>query len=174
MRNALYADGGVIGGNPSEIGGTWAWRHVGLDGEINSGSGVIAPREAGLAVVTNNLTEMLAVLKGLQALPDGWQGVVYSDSNVTLGRVFRGWKWANIPTWVHDLYRQQVERLAWSSIDFVLLAGHPTAAQLAAGTGRHGYPVSEHNVWCDKACRRAGEHFLAEMETRTVKGLVPA
>ena len=30
---ALYADGGVIGSNPSSLGGTWAWCGVSASGD---------------------------------------------------------------------------------------------------------------------------------------------
>jgi hypothetical protein len=42
---SVYADGGVIGANPSPKGGTWAWCHVNdADHRVKSGSGLnIAP-----------------------------------------------------------------------------------------------------------------------------------
>lgn len=173
--NQLFVDGGVIGANPSGIGGTWAWRHVGPDSAIHSGSGCITPAAAGLVGVTNNLTEMMALLMGLRPLPNDWRGTIYSDSAITLGRAFDGWRWAGIPMWMQKQYQQETLRLVnWRTLGHVLLDGHPTAAQLAAGVGKRGHPVSEHNVWCDKACRRAGEHYLAQMEQVTIKALVAA
>ena len=36
----------------------------------------------------------------------------------------------------------------------VLVQGHPTKAELENGWGtKRDLPVSEHNVWCDKACK---------------------
>lgn len=171
LSNALFADGGVIGANPSGIGGTWAWRWVReslvvCDGLlVTQDSGVITPRQADLPSITNNLTEMLALVRGLQALSISWTGTVYSDSQITLGRVFQGWKWKNIPLWLHHEYQQARARLvSWEKIKWVLLQGHPTRAELAAGVGSRGYPVSEHNVWCDKACGESAAEFLREME----------
>jgi hypothetical protein len=34
----------------------------------------------------------------------------------------------------------------------VLLGGHPTPEELAAGARAGAVPVSEHNCWCDAAC----------------------
>lgn len=165
--NQLYVDGGVIGKNPSSIGGTWAARLVMNGTVIREASGVITPAEAGLPAITNNLTEMLALVSGLEMIPNTtW--TIYSDSQVTLGRAFDGWKWSNIPPWLHERYRVQRTALDWSKLSYVLLAGHPIQAQLAAGVGRHGLPVSIHNVWCDKACREAGSALLiSQMEPIT-------
>ena len=162
----LYADGGVIGQNPSAVGGTWAWRQVsevpGMGDVVGASSaGVITPKEAGMLAISNNLTEMLAVLRGLESLPADWVGTVCSDSQVTLGRLFAGWKWTNIPLWMHQLYQEQAKRLVyWSAIRHQLLAGHPTRAQLQAGAGHSGLPVSEHNKWCDAMCGLAAEAHL--------------
>jgi ribonuclease HI len=163
----LFADGGVIKKNPSTIGGTWAFRIV-LNGVVRcERSGVITPAEAQLPAITNNLTEMIAVVQGLKqlTLTPQFCGTVYSDSQITLGRVFEGWKWTGIPTWLHLQFQRAREGLKrWDQIQHVLLAGHPTRAQLEAGIGRHGYPVSEHNVWCDKACTQAALEYLKEQQ----------
>jgi ribonuclease HI len=171
--NALYVDGGVIGKNPSEIGGTWAARLV-VDGQVTrESSGVITPTEAELLAITNNLTEMLALVEGLEMLPFGWQGTIYSDSMVTLGRAFLGWKWHNVPLWLQREYWQARERLMhWDELTFVLLDGHPTKAQLAAGVGKRGHPVSEHNVWCDHACQQVGERLKLSTATAIHDGHV--
>ncbi len=165
MITELYVDGGVIASNPSAIGGTYAVRLIYDDGQVYGYSGVLSARnmETG-GLVTNNQTEMLALLHGLSSLPDDWQGTIYSDSAVTLGRAFQGWKWTNIPEWMHEKYRKQRRNLIyWDQIKWVLLDGHPTRAQLIAGIGKRGHPVSEHNVWCDHACTEAGQRFLEEI-----------
>lgn len=150
---AVYADGGVIGRNPSEIGGTWAWCHVDADGEyIQCASGVIRPAQIGLPAVTNNVTEFAALARALRALPDGWSGEVYSDSRITLGRFFEGWKLEGIPENWHDCVQRHIRRLG--ELNWTLLDGHPTQAQLATGIGKRGNPVSRHNAWCDKECNR--------------------
>lgn len=162
--NELYCDGGVIGRNPSLYGGTWAFRRL-RDGLIVSEqSACISLLDAQVPAVTNNLTEMLALVRGLQSLPPTWIGVVYSDSLITLGRAFQGWKWKNIPPWLHQEYQQARGCLVnWKQIRWVLLQGHPTKAELAAGIGSRGYPVSEHNVWCDKACGNRAAEYMAQI-----------
>lgn len=159
MTTSLYCDGGVIGANPSKVGGTWAFCIVDAGERIMSGSSVFAPTDE-LPAITNNFTEMLALINGLRALPDGWAGTVYSDSQITLGRAFDGWKWTNIPDWLHREYQVERARLDWKNIKHILVQGHPTKAELAAGIGSRGYPVSEFNVWCDKACGDAGRWYL--------------
>jgi len=148
---AIYADGGTIGGNPSPVGGTYAWCHVdAADRRVAWDSGRLKVRPP----VTNNQAELYAVLAALATLPDGWSGHVCSDSQVTLGRVCgEGEKRStNIP-------RGWIERLAYhrgrlGELVPVQLDGHPTKAELEAGIGHRGNPVSVHNVWCDEACRR--------------------
>lgn len=160
--NQLYVDGGVIKINPSSIGGTWAARLVEDDKVKGEWSGAITPDQARMPAISNNLTEMLALVRGLEMLPFDWRGTVYSDSAVTLGRAFQSWRWNNVPRWLYDAFGNQCARLVhWNQIHYVLLDGHPTKAQLAAGLGKRGHPVSEHNVWCDKACCAAAERFLS-------------
>ena len=157
----LYCDGGVIGRNPSELGGTWAFCIVENNVRKVESSGYITPDMAVTEVITNNLTEMLALLKGLAELPKDWSGTVYSDSQVTLGRAFEGWKWKNIPMWMHATYQEQRARLVnWDRIEYTLLQGHPTRAELSRGIGSRGYPVSIHNQWCDKRCGEMAVKFM--------------
>lgn len=157
----LFVDGGVIKINPSPIGGTWAARLLEAGQVLQESSGVITPEEARMPTVSNNLTEMLALVRGLELLPPDWRGTVFSDSQVTLGRAFMGWNWKNVPRWLYDAFGAQATRLIhWKQINFVLLDGHPTKAQLEAGLGKRGHPVSEHNVWCDAACGEAARKFF--------------
>lgn len=159
--NQLYADGGVIQINPSSIGGTWAYRILEDGVVICEKSGVITPAQAKMPTISNNLTEMCALVAGLRALPADWVGTVYSDSQVTLGRVFLSWKWKNIPEWLHKYFQDARARLIhWDQVTWVLLDGHPTRAQLVAGIGKRGHPVSENNKWCDEACQKAAADFM--------------
>lgn len=163
MIVSLYCDGGVIGSNPSAIGGTYAWRLIWDDGTTSGVGKVLLPQDVG-GPVTNNQTEMMALLEGLRRLPDYFVGTIYTDSQVTLGRVFQGWKWKNIPAWMHKQYQEQRARFTyWEDIKYVLLDGHPTKQQLQAGVGKRGSPVSEHNVWCDHECQRVGHEFLTNI-----------
>ena len=166
MIKTLYADGGVIGHNPSGIGGTWAWCLANeADEMIAHGQGHITPAEAEMPGITNNLTEMLALIRGLEQLPVDFKGTVCSDSQITLGRVFWGWKWSNIPGWMHRRFQAARKRLVnFEQITVVQLDGHPTVAQLGAKIGKRGNPVSKHNVWCDRACGEAAQNYLRMME----------
>lgn len=158
---AVYADGGVIQVNPSPIGGTWAWCHVDAEGtRIQIASGVVIPRTS-CPLITNNLTEYIAVVKALEALPEGWHGTVYSDSQVTIGRIFWGWKQSNLPPVLMRQADAAKARINFPLCRAVLLDGHPTKAQLLAGVGKRGNLVSEHNVWCDKRCGEEAAAFWA-------------
>lgn len=166
MITTLYVDGGVIASNPSIIGGTWAWCLVdNTDIRIASGSGHVTPAQAAMPQITNNFTEMLALIYGLERLPMGFQGVVCSDSAITLGRAFSGWSWKGIPEWMHRRYQIARKRLVhYDAITPMQLDGHPTKEQLTAKIGKRGQLVSIHNVWCDQACTEAGQRYLKMME----------
>jgi hypothetical protein len=174
---AIHADGGVLGLNPSKEGGVYAWRHLDSSGRVlrqDSGLALMPGEPTTVAMlsdlpfvqvpawhtngqpvacVSNNMTEFLAVLCALEALPDGWSGDVCSDSGVTLGRLCGSYSLRNIPRlWVERgaRVRQRLGRLTP-----VLHQGHPTKADLAAGYGaKRGHRVSEHNVWADAECNR--------------------
>lgn len=156
MIVALYTDGGVIGKNPSTIGGTWAWCGVDENGEQVIHRGGVVPCVG--KPITNNHTEQIAITLALEAMPDGWSGTVYSDSQVALGRVFKGWKEKNLPRNISERSTAAVKRLG--KITPVLLQGHPTKADLLAGVGaKRGLPVSVHNQWCDEECGRQSRDY---------------
>lgn len=162
MIVALYADGGVIKKNPSTIGGTYAWCGVDENGNrVVEGSGYVPAPEG--RPVSNNHTEQIAICKALEAMPEGWSGTVCSDSQIALGRVFKGWSEKNLPRNISERSSRAVARLG--RIETVLLQGHPTKADLAAGIGKkRNLPVSIHNVWCDKECTRQAEEYLKTLE----------
>src|SRR6266542_3390205 len=129
----VYADGGCILGNPSEHGGTWAYLHVNgpADQKVAGRSGLITTARFG-ALVTNNVTEFYAVLKALEALPDGWSGPIHSDSTCTITR------WRGRPRWIDGIPYQWQRRMAvvkarLGELDWIHLAGHPTAEELERG-----------------------------------------
>lgn len=161
---AIYADGGVIKKNPSTIGGTWAWCGVNAAGErVIEKSGVVEATEK--RAVSNNHTEQIAITKALEAMPDGWSGIVYSDSQIALGRVFKGWRENNLPKNISVRSKKAVLRLG--HIETVLLQGHPTKEDLKNGIGKkRGFPVSIHNVWCDKACGIEAANYVKTMENK--------
>lgn len=160
---AAYVDGGVIQVNPSPVGGTWAWAFVNAVGDkLISDAGLVLPPFGGLDYISNNLTEMMAAVQALEALPKGWHGAFYSDSQITLGRLFQGWKWRGIPQELRDRARLALDRLKINGalqVKYELLKGHPTKAELAAGrSGRMG--VSKWNVYCDAECGRVGAEYM--------------
>jgi ribonuclease HI len=162
-KTSLYTDGGVIGANPSPIGGTWAWCVVGnYDQRIACESGIITPEQAQLPAITNNLAELLAIVNGRESLPYAWTGTIHSDSWVSLQRVFLAAKLKNVPPWLVERL-QKLQRDGWfSGCAWKLLDGHPTKAQLAAGVGKRGGPVSPHNVFCDAECNRRAREMVAQ------------
>lgn len=152
---ALYTDGGVIHVNPSPMGGTWAWCLVENGQRLRQDSGLLLPT-AEYPTVSNNVTELYALVAGIEALPEDWAGLIFSDSWVSLQRLFLGAKLKNVPPWLVERLGaiQASGRLA--RMTYQLLDGHPTAAQLLDGKGKRGGPVSEFNVWCDEECGRVG------------------
>lgn len=159
----LYTDGGVIGQNPSLIGGTWAWCLVDASGEMRRHAvGWLTPAELDAEAVTNNHTELLALVLGLEALDADFAGTVYSDSWVSLQRVFLAAKLNNVPQWLVERLQilQKSGRLA--NLDYTLLDGHPTRAQIEAGIGKRGHPVSKWNVWCDQQCSAIARERLQQ------------
>ncbi len=159
---AIYADGGCVGSNPSLHGGVWAWCGVTAEGQmVVSDSGLILPGDVGMPAITNNLSEYVALVRALEYLPDGWSGRVCSDSSVSLGRLFRGWKHTGIPPEWIGRARRAKQRLG--DLTEVLHDGHPTKAQLASGIGKRGHPVSSFNVFCDRECNRVARKQLEVM-----------
>lgn len=155
----VYADGGVIRRNPSRLGGTWAWVHVRAEEEIAGGAGFITPAEAGNPTVTNNYTEFLALLLALEAVPDGWAGRAFSDSQVTLRRFQGQGTNAGIPDGLWQRMRALRQRLG--DFKLILLGGHPTVEELRCGMRRDGHPCSRWNVLCDQRCGQQAGLFLA-------------
>ncbi|MBA4187572.1 MAG: hypothetical protein C0467_06090 [Planctomycetaceae bacterium] len=160
---AVYADGGVVKVNPSPHGGTWAYCHVNAAGErVATGAGFVTPAQVGLPTVTNNVTELLALLAALERLPDGWSGNVYSDSLNAIRRMEspKTAKFKNCP----DQFRERAieVRARLGKLTFTLLGGHPNRKELAEGRRSDGMPVSQHNVWCDKACGEQAKGRVAE------------
>ena len=152
---ALYCDGGVIERNPSLHGGTWCWIAVNEAGEE-------VVRDSGLlpGPCTNNLSEFVAAVRALETVPPGWEGKLYSDSQVTLGRLFRQWSLNGLPLIWIARGSNVLGQVGY--VEPVLLQGHPTREELAAGVGkRHGFPVSNWNVKCDRECSRLAAEFMA-------------
>lgn len=160
----LYTDGGVIQKNPSSIGGTWAWCLVLGDTLIKSNSGIIVPTDVVQFpnnLVTNNQTELFAIVQGLSQLQDNDVVEVCSDSLISLGRVFGNSPFNNIPSWLVTSLDMQKKRLTrWKEFSFCLISGHPTKKELEDGIGKRGYLTSKWNVLCDELCNRASREYM--------------
>lgn len=154
---SVYTDGGIIGRNPSPIGGTWAAIFV-KNGELHAErSGVILPSDIGMDTVENNIAETIAVLVALEMLPDGWSGTLYGDNLNSIRRAEFPEKIKPIvPQFIKDRMIAARKRV---SPKFVLLGGHPNLAEVEAGVRADGKPVSKWNVHADSVCcRRANDH----------------
>lgn len=165
---AVFADGGVCGRNPSIIGGTIGWVAVtdggspaytnGIElGGIGNKDLLVKSHSEFIPFenlpVTNNHTEMLALISALEAMEDGWSGYAVSDSKITLGRIFENWKCENLPL---DYIRRFVEvKNRLGILVPIHIDGHATKLQLATGIGKRGNSVSKWNVMCDYLCNEA-------------------
>lgn len=157
MNDLLFSDGGVIGPNPSRLGGTWAWCLIRDGALIQHGSGLLLPEDVGLPTISNNDTELYAAIRALEVMQPKWNGVLCTDSQVTLHRL-------NTPSAKHTT-PEFLRRRCWElrralRYTIRLHAGHPTRKELAEGKRqRNGLPTSPWNVWCDKECTRLATLF---------------
>lgn len=157
----LFCDGGVCLKNPSSIGGTWAWVIVDGDEPVEQKSGFIKPEEMKSGTVTNNQTELLAIVRGFQRLHPANVVHVCSDSMVSLGRVFRKYPFNNIPTWLREELEAEKKRLLkFFEFRYVLMDGHPTRKHLEQGFGKRGNPTSKWNKLCDDLCTKESAAYL--------------
>lgn len=155
----VYTDGGVIGPNPSPQGGVWAYCWIDHQGQrSHRASGLVRPRGIGLPTVTNNVTELLAVLLALEGLPDDWSGIVHTDSFVTLSRFRRDRNSTSFKGIPESLVKRTLRVRRKGQYGMRLVAGHPTSAELARGC-KGNTPTSPHNVWCDRECGRRIAQF---------------
>jgi hypothetical protein len=166
----VIADGGVVLKNPSSIGGMWAFRIRADDGSIwSEGDGIVL--KSGyphLPYISNNFTEVMAILMAMEGLPFGWKGEIRSDSRVALATCLHGKAKTWLPGRLNDLLRENRKRFVLRDIVWTLLAGHPTKAEqkrMIAGEivkSKRGYPFDLDNVWCDEQCRVVWEREMAK------------
>lgn len=158
----LFTDGGVCGPNPSVIGGTWAW--VLVDGDtdeiMDHDSGFISPEDFDVPAITNNLSELFAALRGVEALPVGFNGRLYTDSIITLYRFTDGNGFNGVPPWLKERVLTARKNAKWQ-YDAILVGGHPTRHELRLGRRRDGKKVSKWNVWVDKKCKKLADKWKA-------------
>jgi ribonuclease HI len=144
-----------LGRNPSAEGGTWCAILVTEDDQtmLVKAFGIVTPADVGMTLVENNLTELVAAVEALERLPDGWDGVLFSDSQNTIRRLTaKHPSFGGVPA---ELYaRVTAQRKRFPKLKAVLLDGHPNAEHLIAGIGKRGYPVSRWNVAANDECDR--------------------
>ena len=162
LPHKIYVDGGVIGRNPSALGGTWAWVWVDKkDRELRHDSGIITPKQAKLDKITNNYTELYAALEGLASVGNYWDGIIYTDSLITLRRITYSMSFKNIPNSLKEKALELRKDREW---DCILVKGHPTKKDLLRGTCPKGTLVSRWNVFCDRKCKHLAREFKENLE----------
>lgn len=135
------------------------------DQEIGYQAGVVTPQAVGTTVITNQVSSVVAILAGLAALPTGWSGMVASPQEIALGRVCRGYTLTGIPPVLIQRGQRVLQRFDPDALQPVVLAGQPTLAQIRAGGGAHGKPVSQHQVTCQTLCQQVAQVWCAEPGT---------
>jgi hypothetical protein len=152
----LWVDGGVIGHNPSKHGGVYAWVAVSKHGmPVEQQSGLILPVNPPKPI-TNNVAELTAALIAIKDNPD-FAGTLFTDSTVTLCRLLDSDAFDGVPAWVVTLTLRLRRNRKWTA---VLVSGHPTRKELAAGASKEGRIVSKWNVLADKLCQEQDKKFL--------------
>ncbi len=161
LPSHIFCDGGVIGRNPSLLGGTFCWIWTDSNNQpMKSGWGVISPEDLGVPKITNNMTELLAAVRALTSVPLDWAGFLYTDSKITRIRLTNGQKFKNIPQCLRQKVLDLRRHRRWKVVQ---VAGHPTREELISGY-RKGttLPVSIHNVACDLKCQELAQEFSAK------------
>ncbi len=115
----IYTDGSALG-NP----GPGGYGVVLLSGQHRK------ELSQGYTLTTNNRMELLAVIKGLEALKkDGCNVTIYSDSKYVVDSVEKGWIWG----WIKinfkdkknsDLWREFIPLYKKHNVKFVWVKGH--------------------------------------------------
>lgn len=162
MTDGLFCDGGVIRLNPSPFGGTWAWTLVSNNLMVQKGSGLLLPKMLNSETISNNVTELYAALRALEAMDSEWRGTLYTDSMVTLQRLKGRGTQDGLPIMMKQWLE---ETLAKGPIEVELVSGHPTKLELLRGRSR-GRKVSLFNVWCDKRCTKLARQWSKANDRR--------
>lgn len=119
MKITIYTDG-ASRGNP----GPGGYGTVLLAGPYRK------ELSEGFRKTTNNRMELLAVIKGLEALKkEGSEVVVYSDSKYVVDAVTKGWIWGWIKKGFkgkknEDLWRRFLESYKKHKVEFRWVKGH--------------------------------------------------
>lgn len=142
MKNIImYTDGACLG-NPGSGG----------YGTILVYEGKIKELSGGFSITTNNRMEILAVIKGLEALKQPCNVVVYSDSKYVVDAINLKW----LDSWKKKNWRKSNRELVqnpdlWKRLD-ALMQVHKV--QFIWVKGHDGNPENER---CDKLARAAAQ-----------------
>ncbi len=133
----MYTDGAAKG-NPGPGGYGVVLKYKGHRKELSEG----------YRLTTNNRMELLAVIKGLEALKrEGVNVTIYSDSKYVVDAVTKGWLWGWLKKGFKnkknaDLWRRFIKAYKPQNVKFVWIKGHA------------GYPENER---CDRLAVKSAE-----------------
>jgi len=116
----------------------------------------------GFRLTTNNRMELLAVIKGLEALKkDGIEVLIYSDSRYVVDSVTKGWIW----NWVKKSFKDKKNEDLWRRF-ITVYNKHKVKFQWVKGHA--GNPENER---CDQlaVAASAGKNLLIDDEYEALK-----
>jgi ribonuclease HI len=135
----IYTDG-ACSGNPGPGGYGTVLIYNGIRKELSGG----------YANTTNNRMEIMAVLKGLEALKESCRITVYSDSKYVVDAIEKGWveKWRR-NNWMRNNKEKALNVDLWQSL-LALMAKHEVCFQWVKG-----HHTNEENNRCDQLAVQA-------------------
>ena len=148
----IYTDGAAQG-NPGPGGYGVVMKYKDFEKELSEG----------LRLTTNNRMELLAVIKGLEAIKkDGIPVTIYSDSQYVVNTVEKGWLWG----WIKKNFKDKANADLWKlyvplhnkfNPKFVWIRGHAGHIE---------------NERCDRLAVAAANsgHLLADLNYEREKG----
>lgn len=109
----------------------------------------------GFRMTTNNRMELLAVIKGLEAIKQpGWKVKVVSDSKYVIDAVTKGW----LGNWVQKDFKGKKNRDLWERY-LKASAAHEVSFQWVKGHA--GHPENER---CDQLAVRSAESSILNVD----------
>lgn len=165
----IYTDGGLVGRNPSSVGGSWAIVLTDINNSVALEFCGFIPATPERPI-TNNIIEQIAVTLALESMPDKWSGTLCSDSQNAIGRQFYKWAINGLPQNVIDRGHAALSRLG--TIRPELVKGHPSKRELVAGKNSRGTRVSIHNVRADELCTNVC-HEVSDTEPKSKSYVQP-
>jgi ribonuclease HI len=172
--NYIFCDGGQTSKNgyPGTFGsyGVCVMTHEYEEFRIHRtvAGGVVSPDVFGLGwnQVTNNLAEIAALLRALCWLPDGWNGFLVCDSEITLRR------WENIDSYIKNAEGNMVEIfLLWKMLAERVPGIHPL---YWPGHGKGTDHLTAGNELADAIATAAAmnyREFMRNLDLSVEKGL---